>query len=114
MDTLKIEGQVKKIFPAQQISEKFTKREFVVETMDDYPQVIKFECTQQKVELLDNFAEGDQVSVSFNVRGREWISPKDNKAKYFVTLQAWRIENAGGFATTAQAPATNTNDDLPF
>lgn len=129
----KLTGTVKVINPTQVISEKFSKREFVIETQDQYPQLVMFQATQDKCSLLDNVQLSSQVEVSFNLRGREWTSPA-GEVKYFNTLEAWRIEKvgqgnampAGGPsamslgsdpipATTTSAVASNEEeDDLPF
>ena len=79
-----------------QVSEKFSKREFVVtDTSSQYPQDVLFQLTQDKCSLLDNVAVNEQITVSFNLRGREWINPQ-GEAKYFNSLDAWRVEKAGG------------------
>lgn len=99
----------------QQISDKFSKREFVIETQDTYPQSILFQLTQDKCALLDNAKVGDTLTVSFNLRGRGWTNPQ-GETKYFNTIEAWRIELSG---TQPQAPkqqAQEEEDDLglPF
>lgn len=119
-----------------QVSEKFSKREFVVtDASGMYPQDIMFQATQDKCNLLDGYQAGDQVDVSFNLRGREWTSPTGD-VKYFNTLEAWRIERSNQGATVtnggqmspvnlnpvaapvAAAPAaiseSGADDDLPF
>jgi hypothetical protein len=63
--------------------------------------------------MLDKFAEGETVTASINIRGREWTSPKDGTIRYFNTIQAWKIESDSSAApapATASAPA----EDLPF
>jgi hypothetical protein len=129
----KLTGTVKVINPTQVISEKFSKREFVIETQDQYPQLVMFQATQDKCSLLDNVQLSSQVEVSFNLRGREWTSPA-GEVKYFNTLEAWRIEKvgqsnampAGGpsamslgsdpipAATTSAVASNEEEDDLPF
>jgi hypothetical protein len=129
----KLTGTVKVINPTQVISEKFSKREFVIETQDQYPQLVMFQATQDKCSLLDNVQLSSQVEVSFNLRGREWTSPA-GEVKYFNTLEAWRIEKvgqanampAGGpsamslgsdpipTATTSAVASNEEEDDLPF
>lgn len=85
-----MEGSIKLIEETQTFSSGFSKREFVLTNEDKYPQDVKFECTKEKIELLDKVRVGDRVKVSFNIRGNEY------KGRYYVNLQAWRIENAGG------------------
>lgn len=102
----------------QQISEKFKKREFVVQDdSSQYPQVISFQLVQDKCSLLEAYNEGDEINVSFNLRGREWVSPKDGVTKYFNSLEAWKIEGGASAPTKASIPAAanvDDADDLPF
>lgn len=127
----KLSGTVKKVFPTVQVSEKFSKREFVVtESTGMYPQDILFQLTQDKCTLLDGVNENDSIEVSFNLRGREWTNPQ-GEVKYFNSLDAWRIDRLNGSVTPSQntntgfaAPVAPTatpvqlvdssDDDLPF
>jgi single-strand DNA-binding protein len=104
---LEIEGKLFKKFDTQQIKDTFRKREFVLETTEQYPQKIKLELTQEKCENLDRFQEGSMIKVSFNLRGSEW------QGKYYVNLQAWRIENATGGDSNAQSNNQNNNQSNP-
>jgi single-strand DNA-binding protein len=105
---MEVIGTIKVKFDTQRVSEKFQKREFVLTTEANtpYPQHISFQVTQDKCTVLDQFNEGDEVKVQFNLRGREWNGPQG--IKYFNTLEAWRIERAQAGSTTAQ-PGSNTN-----
>jgi len=127
----KLSGTVKKVFPTVQVSEKFSKREFVVtESTGMYPQDILFQLTQDKCTLLDGVNENDSIEVSFNLRGREWTNPQ-GEVKYFNSLDAWRIDRLNGsvapsqnanagFATPVAPTSTpvqmvdSSDDDLPF
>jgi hypothetical protein len=103
--SFQLTGKLKKIDPIVQVSEKFSKREFVItDESSQYPQDILFQSVQDKCSLLDACNVGDVVQVSFNLRGREWTSPT-NEVKYFNTLEAWRIEG-GQTQTTAPASAS--------
>ena len=68
-------GVIKVIRPTHQVSEKFSKREFVVTDMSEaqYPQDIMLEFTQDKVSLLDSFGKGQEVEVSFNLKSLKSI-----------------------------------------
>lgn len=121
MSDLKLQGFIVAIFEEIQITDTFVKREFVIETDEDYPQVVKFELTQDKCKLIAGYKVGEQVIVNFNVRGRKWTN-KEGQDKYFVSLHAWRLEKIGAApATTAPKPAPTPpsgdnlfSDDLPF
>ena len=126
----KLTGSVKLIKDTVQISEKFAKREFVINDASSmYPQDIMFQSVQDKCSMLDGYTEGENVEVSFNLRGREWTSPQ-GEVKYFNTLDAWRIEKVGQgmpqggpsdmnldpVPVTAPTASTESkeDDDLPF
>jgi hypothetical protein len=104
----KLEGTLKVANPTQVISEKFSKREFVIETQDQYPQLIMFQATQEKCNLLDSIGVGSKLEVSFNLRGREWNSPA-GETKYFNTLEAWKIDVLGA---TAQSHIADDLDEM--
>ncbi len=108
-------GKLKVKKDEQVISEKFKKREFVVtDESSQYPQDIMFQLTQDRTSLLDSFNEGDQVSVYFNLRGREWTSP-NGEVKYFNTLDAWKIDtNASAPVAEEGSFAESGDEDLPF
>ncbi len=102
-----ITGNLKVKGASQQVSEKFKKREFVItENTSQYPQVISFQLTQDKCSLLDNFNEGSEIKVFFNLRGREWKSPQ-GEIKFFNSLEAWKIESV-----SANAPSSSNNNDV--
>lgn len=121
-----ITGILKVKGAAQQVSEKFKKRDFVLtDNSSQYPQHISFQLTQDKTNLIDNYAVGSEIKVHFNLRGREWTSPQ-GEIKYFNTLEAWRIEGgaaAGSGAASSSNKMENVSetftaaaegDDLPF
>jgi hypothetical protein len=114
MSAFKMKGVVKVIKPTQQVSEKFSKREFVVtDSSDDkYPQDIMFELTQDKTSLLDSIMEGQDVLVSFNLRGREWKSPQ-GEVKYFNTLNAFKIDT-NEVVPVATIDMSSDDESLPF
>jgi hypothetical protein len=111
----KIKATVKRVGQTAQVSEKFSKRELVVEIADDkYPQVVSFEFTQDKCALLDGIMEGQEVEVSFALRGREWTN-ENGDVRVFNTLNGFRVE--GGSAPVVAAVVVDTTEDdesLPF
>jgi single-strand DNA-binding protein len=125
-----VQGKLHEIFDEQQVSEKFRKREFVLEIPDGaYTQYIKFQLTQDKCNVLDQYKLGDDVKVTFNLSGKPFN--KNGTTMYFTNLSAWRIEsadaaagNAGGgnYQAAAAKPAAGpssflteeADNDLPF
>jgi translation initiation factor IF-3 len=88
---MEVIGRIKVINATQEVSASFKKRELVVTTAEQYPQHILIEFAQDKCNLLDNFQEDQEVKVSINLRGREWVNPQ-GETKYFNQIQGWKIE----------------------
>jgi hypothetical protein len=88
-------GKLHTIFETKQVSERFSKREFVVELADNpkYPQTVLFQLTGDRCTQLDGMNVGDAVRIEFSLRGREWRSPS-GEVKYFNSLDVWKIEPA--------------------
>jgi hypothetical protein len=106
-------GNILAIMDAQEFSSGFRKREFVVEIQDgSYSQPIKFQVVQDRTELLDSFEKGDEVTVHFNLRGREFTRKNDGSTDYFVNLDVWRMEKAGG--QSGAGPADDMGEPPPF
>lgn len=98
-----MEGTLKVIDEVQTFASGFTKREFVVEVEDGkYPQMIKFECLKDKTALTDGFQVGDKLRVHFDIRGNEY------NGRFFVNLNAWKLEKQGG-----GGEASGGDDDAP-
>lgn len=125
---MELQGKIKMIDETKTYGNNgFRKRELVITTEEQYPQHILIEFVQDKTDLLNAYKVGQDVKVSINVRGREWVNPQ-GETKYFNSLQGWRIETlspapSGGDMppmppADAFEPANDFNeeehDDLPF
>jgi hypothetical protein len=123
---MNISAKITEIFDTAKVTDSFKKREFVVEYSENpqYPEFIKFEFIQEKCDLLDSYTIGEDVDISFNLKGRKWTDPQGT-VKYFNTLQAWKIDkkSASAPASAGAEPAieepewlTDKDDDneLPF
>lgn len=112
--SFEISGRLAEKYETQKVSDRFQKREFVVELKSsgssgyEFVDFIKFQSTQDKCQLLDQFNIDDSVKVSFNLRGRKW--ERDGQVSYFTNLEAWRIESL------ESQPAQDgfSNQDAPF
>ena len=121
---MEVKGKIKKIDETKTFGASgFRKREVVVTTNEQYPQMIMVEFTQDKCDLLNDYKVGQDITISINLRGREWINPQ-GEAKYFNSIQGWRVELDGA---TKDEPVkqpqgdlsaidgeSDPNDDLPF
>jgi len=128
---MEVQGKIKVIGETQTFgSNGFRKREVVITTEEQYPQSIMIEFVQDKTDLLNAYAVGQNVKISINLRGREWTNPQ-GEVKYFNSIQGWRIENLEAAAAAAGSPEippmppadafepandleSKEHDDLPF
>lgn len=121
---MNITGKLIEKYETQVVSDKFKKREFVIEFTENpqYPEFIKFELIQDKTSLLDSFNIGDHIDVSFNLKGRTWVNQQGVK-QYFNSLQAWKLKSENTtqnqqFSESAQQSTESSpvagGDDLPF
>lgn len=103
-----LSGTVKKIYEEKTFGSGFNVREFVVTTdADKYPQDICLQCVKDKVEMVNKLKEGDKVKVSFDLRGREY------QDRYFVNLNAWKIDyGAGESADSDEPPPFDPADEI--
>lgn len=117
-------GRIHTLFDVQQVTERFRKREFVVELADNprYPQYVLFQLTGDRCDGLEGFEVGDEVRVEFSLRGREWKSPK-GETRFFNSLDVWTLERIGGAAGAGAGetssdpfdePPPPTDEDIPF
>ena len=89
---MEVQGTIKLIDETRTYgSNGFRKREMVITTDEQYPQHLMIEFVQDKTDLLNSYQAGQQVRVSINLRGREWVNPQ-GETKYFNSIQGWRIE----------------------
>lgn|SRR5690606_19892359 len=125
---MEVQGKIKMIGETQTFGANgFRKREVVVTTEEQYPQHISVEFTQDKTDLLNNYQVGNEVKISINLKGREWVNPQ-GETKYFNSIQGWRIEKTEAGASSPDMPPMppneafepidsideNEKDDLPF
>lgn len=111
-------GKIKLIQEPKTFDSGFTKREMVVIVEDGkYPQEINLEFVQEKVALLDGLQPGQEVTVTFDIRGREY------NGRYFNNLQGWKIVTAGdepahSAGNQSEAPPfpspEDFDEDIPF
>jgi len=116
-----VKGKVKVILDLETFSSGFYKQGVVVTTDEKYPQDIKLEFVKDKTAMLNSLSVGDDVEISYNLRGNEY------NRKYYVNLEGWKINASGQgaqsqtgeptYQSPASAPAEPSADDedsLPF
>ena len=109
--------------PEVKVSEKFRKREFVLtDAAPSYPQTILFQLIQDRCSLIENVNVGDEVTVTFGLKGREWKSPQ-GEIKFFNSLDVFKVEKTKSSSPNESRSEPNfinetlvptPDDDLPF
>jgi hypothetical protein len=122
-----ITGKVIDILPVNQVSDKFRKREFVIEKKESgggavFIDYIKFQLIQDKCDLINESFLNEEVKIWFNLKGNKW--EREGRINYFTNLDAWKIEKISGQGKEANIqshPALEDNppeidelSDLPF
>lgn len=120
-----ITGKVIEVAPVNQVSDKFKKREFVIERKEAggsavFVDFIKFQLVQDRCDLINDTFMNEEVKVMFNIRGNKW--ERDGKVNYFTNLDAWKIDRVqSGKSDPNPVPPVNDMpadvndiDDLPF
>lgn len=132
---MEIRGKVHEIGEVQQVTDTFKKRDLIVQYAENpqFVEYIRFEATQDRTAIFDGLSVGDEVDVSFNLRGRPWTN-KDGVTSYFNSLVAWRVNKVTNtppmgsgqqqvpptYETTNIPPSVDLSsdegkeDDLPF
>ena len=107
-----ITGQIYDIYPVQQVSDSFRKREVIIVTMGEYPQHVKIEFTQDRCDALNEYQRGQPVTINYDLRGRLYQKKDGTGEGCFTSVQGWRIQPAGqpqqlppGYAAPMPAPA---------
>ncbi|MEZ5008609.1 MAG: DUF3127 domain-containing protein [Chitinophagales bacterium] len=126
--SFEIEGKLIEKYNTEQVSDRFKKREFVIEKTSEsygkeYIDTIKFQLTQDKCSELDSVNINDIIKVTFNIKGRRW--EKNGTVNYFNNLEAWKINSTSNSNAPSNVPPPDVseadlipldedNDDLPF
>ncbi len=112
-----LEGTLVEKFDTQKVSDKFQKREFVIEQKEnrngyDFQEFIKFQLVQDRCNMIEEFEPGQNLKISFNLRGRKW--EKDGNTNYFTNLEAWRIVASDNAVSQDQeTPVDSFSEDDP-
>ena len=123
-----ITGKLVAKYDTVQRTETFRTREFVIEKSEDIggrmiTNFVKLQSVQDRTSIIDRFNIGDELKVSFNIKGTKW--EKNGNVNYITNLDAWRVEllnNSQSQPSAMNETVANTPvdkapdfvDDLPF
>lgn len=122
MARFSLTGTIKDIGTTQSFgSNGFRKRDIIIEEEGTkFPNPVKFTLKKDFCELADNYHEGDKVTITASINGREWTNPKTNAVSYFIDLDAYKIEGGNGQSSSSggkkgsKVPAPVSGDDLAY
>lgn len=114
--SFEISGKLIEKYPVMDISDKFRKRDFVISKTEtssgfEYTDYLKFQLVQEKCNLIEPFEIGDEIKVSFNLKGRKW--EKEGTTTYFTNLEAWKVEEVRKNIEGQQQSVNYLNTNLP-
>lgn len=117
---MEIEGKCIIVLPVESGTSKagkaWQKRNFIVETSEQYPKKVCLQLFGDKVEKCPNM--GDIVKVSFDVDSREYNSRWYTQCNaYAVEVQQGNVLDELGVTGYSKQPAQQTpaqDSDLPF
>ena len=113
---MEVIGKIYKIFEEVVINEKFKKKEFVLEFIENpkYPQYPMFTLFNDRTNQLNEINVEDEVLIHFNLKGKEWTNSQ-GKISYINTLDAWKIQKLNGDKEQKSKSANFiVDEDLPF
>jgi hypothetical protein len=111
-----ITGKVIDIAPVNQVSDKFKKREFVIEKKETggaavFIDYIKFQLVQDKCDLINESFLNEEIKIWFNLKGNKW--ERDGKINYFTNLDAWKIEKVSSQGRDQNVESRPKLEEIP-
>jgi hypothetical protein len=118
---MELEGKIIQLLPEQSGEGRngtWRKKEYVLETQDQYPKKVCFNLWGDKIDQ-NPVKEGDAVKLFFDVESREF------NGRWYTDVKGWKIEqqtptaSAGDLPPLPDEPPLETppppgEDDLPF
>lgn len=89
---MEIIGTVKKILDLKVYKNNFKKRELLIKTEEQYPQILIIEFILDKTKLLNSLKKDDKIKIFINLKGKKWTT-KTGETRFFNSIQGWKIEN---------------------
>lgn len=103
---MEISGKIIQILPAETGEGRngpWKKQSFIIETQEQFPKKVCIQTWGDKINLND-YQEGDMVTVGVNIESREYNS------RWYTDVKAWRMNRD---ESTQQTPSTISNESLP-
>ena len=108
---LSVKGRVFQILKAEtgvsKGGKEWSKREFVIDTEEQFPRKVCFTLFGDKTSLINNLAVGEMVDVSFNIESREY------NGNWFHNINAWKIDKPAETQSSPAGAPEYSIDDIP-
>lgn len=118
--SLSLTGSLVEIMTPEQVSDKFEKQAFVIETNsgdnNQFTETVQFELHNKFVGAIERHKVGDVITCHFDVRGRKW-EPQGKPPRYFTNLVCWKITAETRSDNSSQEPPATSQeqqDAIPF
>ena len=120
-------GKIIVLNDAQQVTDKFKKREFVIQEEEEihgnvYTNAMPMQFVNDQCSKLDSFKVGDEVTVTFHPKGNKWEKAAPTEENPNAVKSGWNLNLAAisiALVAPAAAPAPIPSpapavDGLPF
>ena len=114
---LEITGKVIALLPetngVSKAGNAWRKREFILETQEQYPKKVAITVMNDKVDDLSHYVVGNTITASLNLESREY------EGRWFSNINAWKLSGSTANATPPPAPPIEEGQipdstDVPF
>jgi len=118
--SLELKAKFKKTLPIQSGTGRngtWQKQDFIIETPGQYPKNVCCTLWGDKVNMLNNLNDGQEITVHLDLESREY------NGRWYTDVKVWKLEAGSSNGTTPSdgIPLPNeselpdlSDDDLPF
>lgn len=107
---MEIKGKIIHVLPLQEgvsrAGNKWKKREYVLETQEQYPRKVCFDFFGDKVDQYP-VEIGDDVTLSFDIESREY------NGRWYTGIHGWKLEKNSAPAAADVPPMPSVSEELP-
>lgn len=108
---LSVKGKIDQILEPQsgvsRAGKEWKKQDFVIETDEQFPRKVCFTLFGDKVDMVSDVAQGQEVEVSFNLESREY------NGRWFTNANAWKIDPVSEENNLPEPPPEFRMEDVP-
>lgn len=107
---MEIKGKIIHVLPLQEgvsrAGNKWKKREYVLETQEQYPRKVCFDFFGDKVDQYP-VEIGDDITLSFDIESREY------NGRWYTGIHGWKLEKNTVAPAASELPPLPAESELP-